>query len=158
MSQDIKRDFWLTFARSPYLMVKLVGSADHALPMTAQLDEMLGPQRGGAIWFFTDVGNRLVPDGSAMAQYMSREHDLFACLSGRIVREEDPALIDHFWSNPVAAWYEKGREDPRMLMLRLDLEDIEIWTADMGLKGWFKLMTGRPIEPDEAGRHLHEAL
>jgi general stress protein 26 len=158
MSTEIIREFWQTFASSPFLMVKLDNGRDHALPMTAQLDEALGPDRGGAIWFFTDTGNRLAAGGAAMAQYVSKDHDLFACLSGKIVRETDAGVIDRFWSNSVAAWYDKGRDDPKLLMLRMELNDVEIWTADMGLKGWFKLLSGKPLKASEAGQHVHEML
>lgn len=158
MARDVVQEFWGTFASSPFLMVKLDAGRDHALPMTAQLDEALGPERGGAIWFFTDTGNRLAKGGDAMAQFVSKDHDLFACVSGRISRETDEGVIDRFWSNAVAAWYDQGRNDPRLLMLRMDLDDIEIWTADLGLKGWFKMLTGQPVKAGEAGQHVHEAL
>lgn len=158
MSSEIKDDFWHAIAKSPFLMVKLSDSHDHALPMTAQLDEELGPQQGGAIWFFTARDNRLANGGPAMAQFVAKGHDLFACMGGTITQEQDPAVIDRFWSNAAAAWYEGGRDDPKLLMLRFDLTEIEIWEADAGIKGLFKMVTGRKIKPGEAGKHVHEAI
>lgn len=158
MSSDAKHDFWLALARSPFLMVRLNDGNEHALPMTAQLDADLGPARGGVIWFFTEPHNRLAKGGPAMAQFVAKGHDLFACLAGTIRREEDEAVIDRFWSNAVAAWYEQGRQDPNLLMLRMDLTDIEIWETDMGIKGVFKMLTGSKIRPGEAGNHVHEAV
>jgi len=158
VAHDVKQEFWLALARSPILMLKLDGGGEHAIPMTAQLDEALGPQHGGAIWFFTAKDNRLAPGGPAMAQFVSLDHHLFACLSGRLVPEQDTRLIDRFWSSGVAAWYQKGRDDPHLLMLRMDIDDVEIWTADMSFKGWFKLMMGRELDAGEIGHHVHEAL
>jgi hypothetical protein len=43
-------------------------------------------------------------------------------------------------------------------MLRLDVEDGEVWTAELGLKGAYKLMTGKKIHPDEAGEHAVGAV
>jgi len=158
MSDDLEREvthqFWKALADSPILMVRRDGSGEHALPMTAQLDEALGPQRGGAIWFFTVTDNRLAAGGPAMAQFAARDHDLFACISGRLVEEKDPGVIDRFWSSGVAAWYEQGRSDPKLLMLRFDLDDMEIWTADMSIKGRFRLLFGRKVDPEDAGAHI----
>lgn len=158
MSHDVKQDFWFALARSPILMVRLDAGGDHALPMTAQLDDTLGPALGGAIWFFTRRDNRLAPGGPAMAQFVAEGHDLFACLSGRIVPETDAGMIDRFWSEGVAAWYEGGRDDPALLMLRMELDDIEIWTRDISLKGFFKLLTGRTLAPGETGEHVREPI
>jgi len=154
MSQDIKEEFWKALVKSPILMVRREGSAEHALPMQAQLDEKLGPAYGGAVWFFTQRDNRLAPGGPAMAQFMSSGHDLFACVSGRLVEETDDAVIDRFWTNPVAAWFE-SREDPTLLVLRMELEDIELWTVDLGVKGRLKLMIGGRMREEERGDHAH---
>jgi len=158
VAHDVKLDFWLALARSPILMVRRDGSGEHAIPMTAQLDGELGPQHGGAIWFFTAKDNRLAPGGAAMAQFASLDHHLFACLSGQLVAERDAALIDRFWSSGVSAWYPHGRDDPNLLMLRMDIDDVEIWTADLSLKGWFKLVIGRKLAAGEAGYHVQGTL
>ena len=157
-THDIKQEFWKALAKSPFLMVKLDDSQDHALPMTAQLDKEEGPAHGGAVWFFTDKNNRLAPGGLAMAQFSSKGHDLFACISGSIVEEKDEALIDSLWSPQASAWFEGGRQDPSLLALRFDLDDIEIWTADLGVVGLLKRMTGSKIDPQQAGEHVQTTV
>lgn len=152
MSDDIKEEFWKALAKSPILMVRREGSGEHAQPMYARLDENLGPQYGGAVWFFTRRDNRLGAAGPAMAQYVSTGHDLFACVSGRLVEETDEALIDRFWTNPIAAWFD-GREDPALLVLRFELDEMEVWNTDMSLMGKIKMMIGGRIKPGEAGDH-----
>lgn len=154
MSDNIRTDFWKALESSPFLMVKLTGEHTHALPMTAQLDR----NANHAFWFYTAKDNRLAAGGSAMAQFVAKGHDLFACISGTLREETDSAVIDRYWSRQVEAWYEGGRNDPKLLMLRFDLYDAEIWTADMGIKGLFKLVTGQPIRPQEAGHHAQVAL
>lgn len=155
MSDDIKQTFWKSLADSPYLMVALHGGHNgHSVPLRAQLDK----DAHGAVWFFTSTDNRLAAGGPAMAQFAAKGHDLFACISGRLVKESDRAVLDRLWSNPVAAWYKGGKEDPSLLLLRFDLDDAEIWTADMGLIGMFKLATGLHIKPEEAGEHAKVLL
>ncbi|MET0361979.1 MAG: pyridoxamine 5'-phosphate oxidase family protein [Sphingobium sp.] len=154
MTETIQKEFWKAFAHSPFVMVRLDGDHGHSLPMTAQLDR----DANHAFWFYASRDNRLAKGGAAMAQFVAKGHDLFACISGTLHEETDPAVIDRYWSNQVEAWYEGGRNDPKLLMLRFDLADAEIWTADLGVKGLFKLMTGRTIDPQEAGRHAQVAL
>lgn len=154
MSKDIKQQFWKELADNPTVMVALEGPQGHAIPMTALLDK----DNDGYFHFFHSASGRLAAGGRAMAQYVSKGHDLFACMSGVLTPVNDRALIDRYWSNPVAAWYEGGKDDPDLLMLRFDLDDAEIWTADVGIKGLFKLMTGTTMKEGDAGHHAEVAL
>lgn len=153
-SNPMKDKMWRAMADSPFLMVSLMDSDDHSLPMTAQLDA----DANGEFWFYTTVDNRIASGGTAMAQYVSKGHDLFACITGTLKHETDPAIIDKYWSNPVEAWYEEGRNDPALKMMRFELFDAEIWEASLDIKGKFKLATGRTIDPDETGDHTQVKL
>lgn len=154
MSTDIKEQFWKSLAASPYVMIGLDGGHAHSIPMNAQLDK----DASHAFWFFTSTDNRIASGGPAMAQFASKGHDLFACISGTLVVESDRTVLDRLWSNSIAAWYEGGKDDPKLVLLRLDLGDAEIWTADPGIKGIFKLMTGMTMKGDELGQHAEVAL
>lgn len=149
MTEDIRKTMWDAMAESPLLMVKLDGSHIHAEPLTAQLD----PDAHGRFWFYISRDNRIARGGRAMAQFVARDHSLFCCISGRLIEEMDPAVIDRYWTNMVAGWYEGGRNDPRLMMMRFELEDAEIWKPDNSLKGLFRLMSGKPDNPREMGRH-----
>ena len=43
--------------------------------------------------------------------------------------EHDEALIDRLWSPHIAAWYDDGRDDRDLAVLRLDIDQCEIWNA-----------------------------
>ena len=152
--REVRERMWEKMAKSPFLMVELHGSDDHAQPMTAQLDE----QVEGKFWFYTRKDNRLAPGGKAMAQYVSKDHKIFACISGTLVEETDPVVIDRYWSNMVEAWFEGGRGDPNLLMLRFELDDAEIWEGDESAVGFFKMLVGAKIDGSEVGRHVETAL
>ncbi|CAH0350589.1 pyridoxamine 5'-phosphate oxidase family protein [Sphingobium sp. CECT 9361] len=151
---DIKDRFWKELSDSPFLMVGLDNASGHSIPMTAQLDK----DANHAFWFYTSRDNRLAAGGAAMAQFAGKDHHLFACISGTLVEETDQAVVDAHWSNEVAAWYEGGREDPNLLMLRFDLGDAEIWLADMSLKGVFKMLIGGDIRSEMKGKHAEVTL
>lgn len=149
MDKDIRKTFWKAFAPSPIIMMRLQGSSEHSEPMTAMLDE----DAHHAIWFFLRPDNRIARGGKAMGQVETRGHDVFACISGTLAEETDPAVRENHWNNGVEAWFPNGKNDPAVKMLRFDIEDGEVWTADVSLKGSFKLLTGSRIEPRSAGEH-----
>jgi general stress protein 26 len=151
---DIRERFWSELSASPFLMVKLNGSTEHAVPMTAQLD----PDANHAFWFYTSRDNRLAAGGPAMAQFAGKDHYLFACIAGKLVQESDPAVIDRYWSKDVEAWYPQGRNDPSLLMLRFDLGNAEIWRSDMSLKGVFKQLFGGDVRDEMKDKHAEIAL
>jgi len=154
MDKETRETFWKAFADSPYIMMRLDGSTEHAEPMTAQLDK----DAHHAIWFFLPRDNRIAAGGSAMGQVVTKGHDVFACLSGTLVEEADPSLREKHWNTVVESWFPNGKTDPNVLMLRFDIADAEVWIADMSMKGKFKMLTGRPIDPSEAGTHAVGAV
>ncbi len=149
MTDETIQDFWEALADDKFLMVSRDGDGDHAIPMTAQTDK----DAYGQFWFFTTKDNRLAAGGATTAQFVSADDNIFASLKGTLVTETDRGRLDALWSKPVEAWYEGGKDDPNLLMLRYELSSIEVWEQEMGLKGRFKLLTGQKIEPGEAGEH-----
>jgi len=149
--------FWDALEKSPFVMIG-AGPEAHHVPMTAQFDAHRGP-----IWFYSGRSNRLAQDLGAgrdtMAQFVGKGHDIFACLAGRLSEETDPAMIDRFWSDMVAAWFEQGRDDPELMMLRLDIRHAEIWQPDISIMGQLKMVFGGDVTPEDVeGKHLQTAL
>lgn len=149
MSDDIRKRLWKELDKSPFLMMRLEGASDHAIPMTAQLD----PDNQGYLYLFHNRDGRLSQGGKAIGQFSAKGHDLFASIAGTLSDASDPALIDQYWSHVMEAWYEGGKSDPNLSLLRFDLIDAEIWTADASIKGLFKMFTGQTLNPDELGEH-----
>jgi general stress protein 26 len=140
--KDIKAKFWKALKSDRTLMLGLDGVEDgHARPMTAQFDDDRSP-----IWFFTSIDNELVkslPRGDrAIATFASKGHELFATLHGRLSLDSNRAVVDHFWNRYVAAWFEGGKDDPKLALLRLDAERAEIWLDESSLLAGIKLLLG----------------
>lgn len=149
MDKKLRDEFWHSFEKSPFIMIRLETGNGHAEPMTAQLDRDAHHQ----IWFFASRGNRIAAGGPAMAQFSGKGHDVFACLAGTVTEETDAAVWDKHWSRGVEAWFPRGRNDPDVVMLRFDIQDAEVWTADPGIVGKFKLLAGSELSPGEMGDH-----
>jgi len=148
-THKIKQTMWDKMAQSPFLMVGLTGNGQHSEPLTAQLDR----DQVDTLFFFVGKDNRLASGGSAMAQFVSKGHDFFACLAGDIRQDNDPALIDKLWNNQVEAWFPGGKSDPNLALLRLDISSAELWETDISLSGRLKMLFGGTIKSDEDSSH-----
>lgn len=154
MNKELQHEFWEAFEDSPFIMMRLEGSTDHAEPMTAQLDK----DAHHTIWFFTTRDNRIGRGGKAMGQVCTKGHDIFACISGTLVEETGTARWDKHWDRVAESWFPNGRQDPNVVMLRYEIEDAEVWSADPSIMGKLKMLTGRPISAEEAGEHAVGAV
>lgn len=145
---DIKRHFWEKLAASPFVMIGL-DDGGHSEPLTAQLDQ----DQVDTLFFFIGKDNRLAGGGQAMAQFVSKGHDFFACLSGTACVDNDFGMIDKLWNKQVEAWFPGGKDDPNLALLRFDIDDAEMWETDMSLAGKVKMLFGGTIKADDEGSH-----
>jgi len=140
--QELERKFWDALSSDRTMMLGLHAADEgHTRPMTALLDESRR-----SMWFFTVKENAMVHQldqgHRAVATFTAKSHDLFATLHGTLLVESDPAMIDRLWNSHVAAWYEGGRTDPKIALLRLDPDQAEIWENASSLLAGIKLMFG----------------
>jgi len=146
---ELKRHLWKKLADSPFVMVGLIDSRQHHIPLTAQLDE----DQVDTLFFFAGKDNRLAPGGRAMVHFAAKGHDYFACLDGDLRVDNDFAQIDKLWNRHVEAWFPGGKDDPKLALLRFDIDSAELWEADMSLGGVVKMLFGGKIKGDEEGSH-----
>ena len=125
---ELEAKFWKALKSDMTMMLGIARVDEaHTRPMTAQLD---GDQ-GGPIWFFTakdnDVVQQLRGSDRAVATFASKDHDVFAAVHGDLRIDTDRAVIDRLWNRYVAAWYEGGKDDPKLVLLRLDPDRGQVW-------------------------------
>jgi general stress protein 26 len=151
--REMKQKFWSALADSPFLFLQLDADPGTAVPMTAQLDK----DADGTIWFFTARNHPLAALGPATATFAGKDHDMFARFTGTLSRETSRERLDKQWSKTAEAWFE-GKEDPNLLMLRMDLGKAEIWNGDLGFTDNVKMMLGFDIKEDAREEHLETTL
>jgi general stress protein 26 len=156
--QELEAKFWKTLKSDMTMMLGLDGVEDgHARPMTAQIEDARSP-----IWFFTARDTALVQKlgkgNRAIATFTSKGHDLFATLHGKLSIDNDRATIDRLWNRFVAAWYEGGKDDPKLVLLRLDAERAEIWLDASSLVAGIKLLLGVDPKQDYKDKVAEVAL
>ena len=146
--QQVAETFLAKLNDSPFVMVGLT-SGGHSEPMTAQLDD----DQPNTLYFFAGRDNRIAGGGAAMAQFVGKGHDFFACLAGTVAVDNDRAQIDKLWSKQVEAWFPLGKEDPSLTLLRFDIDSAELWETDISLSGRVKMLFGGTITASESSSH-----
>ena len=151
---ELKKKFWKSLADSPFIFLELDADPKTAVPMTAQLDK----DANGTIWFFTTKDHTFAHGGPATATFASKGHDMFARFSGVLSEETSRERFEKQWSKPVEAWFPGGKDDPNLLMLRMDLGNAEIWNSDLGFVDTAKMLMGFDVREDAKEEHTETAL
>lgn len=156
--EEIQARFWSALNGDRTMMVGLDGVEDgHARPMTAQLDGERSP-----IWFFASKENTLVRKltrgNRAIATFASKGHDIFATVHGTLSIDTNRATIDRLWNHYVAAWFEGGKDDPALALLRLDAERAEIWVDASSLVAGVMMFLGANPKDDYKDKVAEVAL
>ena len=152
---ELKYKFWKALADSPLLFLQLDADPHSAVPMTVQLDE----EADHAIWFFLSKDHAFAKGGPATATFANKGHEMFARFSGVMTPELSRERLDKEWDKSVEAWFPGGKDDPNLLMLRMDLTgEAEIWNADLGLIDGVKIALGVDVRDDAQKEHTATTL
>lgn len=137
--QEFAAAFWDSIRSDMTAMVGVDGVA--LRPMTAQFD---GDRK--TIYFFTAKDTELAEAApaskGAILIYAAKGHDLFATVQGTLHVDNDRAVIDRLWNRYVAAWFEQGKDDPKLCLLRFDPGDAEIWKDASSIVAGVKMFLG----------------
>ena len=152
---EIEKKFWKALRSDRTAMLGLTGVEEgHAQPMTAQIlheDDERGP-----IWFFTakdtDLVRNLGESHSASLQFASKGHDVFATLQGELIANNNRVIIDKLWNSFVAAWYQGGKDDPKLQLIRFEPTHAQIWLNEHSLWAGVRLLLGRDPKEDYADK------
>ena len=153
--KDIEARFWKALKSDMTMMLGLVDVENsHLRPLTAQLGG-----KKSSIWFFTAkdtaICKNVKKSSKGIATFVSKKHDIFATLHGRLVLDTDKATLDRLWNPFVAAWFEKGKEDPKLALLRFDPAKAEIWLDDSSFFAGIKMLLGADPKKDYAKNVAH---
>jgi general stress protein 26 len=152
---------WKALKSDMTVMLGLTGIDEgHSQPMTAQLDDE--SERGGPIWFFTAKDTDLVKvmgeRHRALLHFAAKGHEVFASIHGELVRDNDRATIDRLWNRFVAAWFEGGKDDPKLQLLRFEPEQGQVWLNEHSLFAGVKLLLGRDPKAEYKDKVGHVRL
>lgn len=86
----------------------------------------------GSVYFFTDdpspKADDIRADPHVNVSYIDGQD--VVSLAGTASVDRDRALIDELWNPWAEAWFEGGRDDPAVALLRVDATSAEYWHTD----------------------------
>ena len=152
---EITTKFWKALKSDRTMMLGLAAGQEdgHARPMTGQIEG----DEGGPIWFFAATDSNLVEqverggDTRAMAHFVSKGHNVWATVHGTLSTTKDRMIIERLWNPFVAAWYE-GKDDPKIILIRLDTESAQIWIDASSTVAGIKMLLGIDPKKDYANK------
>jgi len=119
-----------------------------ARPMVAAQSEF-----DGTLWFFTRASSHKVDevqqDQRVGVTYADPSKQDYVSLSGKARLVRDKAAIDAHWGESMRTWFPKGKDDPDIVLLKVDVSMAEYWDAPNSTMvhayGYVKaVVTGQP--------------
>lgn len=155
---DAKEQLWRQLKDGRICMLWLPHTDQHPQPMTLYPDP-----EAHAIWFITSSDTDLaasVGSGSeARLTFTSKAQDYQASLTGSLDISNDRDQLDSLWSVAAAAWFEEGRDDPTIRLLKFTPKTAAVWASDsnailVGLKLLRSGMSDEQGPPDVGVHHI----
>lgn len=158
---EIEKKFWKHLGSDRVVMLGLTGVDEgHAQPMSGQF--LHDNDERGPIWFFTandtDLVRAMGTSHKASLQFVAKGHDLFATIHGELVLDNNRAIIDQLWNRFVAAWYEGGKDDPKLTLIRFEPYQGQFWLNEHTLMAGVKMLLGRDPKQDYADKSAEVEL
>lgn len=150
---------WTQLGRTRAGMLWIEGAGQHPQPMTHFTDD-----DEGRLWFITasdtDLVGALGHGATARFTVVSDKRDYHASLVGALQVSEDDDKLAELWSLPVAAWFEKGLEDPKVTLLRFVPREAAVWSSEASVLVGIKMIRAAMSEgishPDVGEHHVLE--
>ena len=97
-------------------------------PMATQRAE------SGILWFFTGKDSPKVEemqkDAEVNVSYADPNNQVYVSVSGIAQTFHDPAKIRELWSGGAQRWFPEGPDDPRLMVLKIEITQAEYWDVD----------------------------
>ena len=99
-----------------------------ARPMVASQKEF-----DGTLWFFTRASSHKVEEVQTQHRvgvtYAEPSKQNYVSLSGDATLVRDAGPIASHWTESMRTWFPKGKDDPDIALLRVDVTQAEYWDA-----------------------------
>lgn len=122
-------------------------------PMVAQQSEF-----DGDLWFFTGADSHKVDEVNQHHEvnlsYADPSKQDYVSISGTAQLVRDRQKIEELWSEPLATWFPKGKDDPNIALIRVHVTKAEYWDSPSSTMvhayGYVKAkLTGEPPHPGD---------
>ncbi len=151
---DTAEKFW---DRLDDIKTGMLGATDdlRLVPMSHYVD-----RDASCLWFITAKGTDLARRAATApveAMYVVSDGDagLYACIRGSLAHSDDRQKLDELWNAVAASWFEDGRQDEDVQLLRFTPAKVEVWATDGSLAFLYEIAKAHVAgtQPD-MGEHV----
>ena len=137
-------------------------NALHSRPMAT-----IKPDADGSLLFLTDKNSAKVyevkKDSQVNLSYANPSDNVYVSVSGTASAYRDEAKIAELWSEDMRAWFPEGKEDPNIMILKVEIEKGEYWDSPSGMlsRAYAYLRavtTGEGSKSDDVNEHAQVKL
>ncbi|MDB5261599.1 MAG: ral stress protein [Adhaeribacter sp.] len=113
---------------------------------------------GNYLWFLTSSDSaksqEIRNESHVNLTYAQESDKLYVSVSGIATISRDRQKIEELWSAPFKAWFPEGKEDPNIVVLRVEITQAEYWDTPTSpvvhLIGFAKaVVTGESYHPGD---------
>lgn len=95
-----------------------------------------GVDEDGTIWFFSnrssDKNYQVKQDEKVYLMYADTSNHSYLSLTATAEIVKDKQKIDELWTKMSKAWFEKGKDDPELTLIRVTPEEGHYWDTKNG--------------------------
>ncbi|MFW2541720.1 pyridoxamine 5'-phosphate oxidase family protein [Primorskyibacter sp. 2E107] len=151
MAQTLNDTFWTRISDVRAGLLSAAGERPVPMAPLARRDD-------NAIWFITADGT--AADRAAETKKTAAFHvadpkaHLYACIEGQLEVSHDSEKLDELWSPMSAAWFDDGRKDGDVRLIKFTPSTGELWATDGGAKYLFEVAKANVTDDQpDAGDH-----
>ncbi len=135
---DLKATFWDRIDNVNVGMLSADGTDPRPMAHHARRDDT-------ALWFLTadstDIGKDAAAGKTARYQIASGDAKIYAVVDGSLSVETDRTKLEEIWSPMDNAWFEDGKDDPDVRLVRFTPKTGEVWASDSTAKALYDMAT-----------------
>lgn len=134
---------------------------DHLGQMQARPFTTQAAGNEGAVWFLSRLDSEAVKeiqnDGNVLLCYADTSENRFISTVGHATLSQERADIASLWNPADALFFPEGKDDPAIVVVRVEVLRADIWDSDKSrmekLLIMAKAAAGMDADPRELGRH-----
>lgn len=161
MQSDARHD--LAAAEAVEKIREVVGKADTCFLVTQGGVRPMGVREcddSGVLWFLSDKHShknaQIAANGAVELYFQATEHSGFMHLTGQAAVLHDQALIDKLWTPLARVWFQQGKDDPCISVIRVQPTGGQYWDnkhgdAVAGIKMLVGAALGKQFDDGEVG-------
>ena len=112
----------------------------HAWPMTTNEASLAAKE----IWFIGDKTSDVVKDiqdnNNVGLTYSTQDAKNYVSVSGKVDLIDDKAKIEELWSPMDSAFFEQGKDDPKVQLIKVVPHGVECWISGSSTINMFKMV------------------